>query len=78
MAIGSSWNRELIREVGAALGGEARALGVDVSWAPAINIKRSPFGGRTFEYFSEDPLLSGVLGRGVRARRCRAPESGRR
>jgi len=61
VAMGSSWDRELIREIGVALGEEARALDVDVILGPAVNIKRSPLGGRTFEYFSEDPLLTGVL-----------------
>jgi beta-glucosidase-like glycosyl hydrolase len=59
--IGSSWDSDLIREVGVALGEEARALDVDMLLGPAINIKRSPLGGRTFEYLSEDPLLTGAL-----------------
>ncbi|GAA4343933.1 family 78 glycoside hydrolase catalytic domain [Microbacterium rhizosphaerae] len=62
--LGSTWNPALIREVGEALGCEARALDVDVLLGPAINIKRSPLGGRTFEYFSEDPLLTGILATG--------------
>ena len=61
VAMGSSWDPDLVREIGVALGEEARALDVDVILGPAINIKRSPLGGRTFEYFSEDPLLTGVL-----------------
>lgn len=61
VALGSTWNPTLIREVGEALGREARALDVDVLLGPAINIKRSPLGGRTFEYLSEDPLLTGIL-----------------
>ncbi|MET0886350.1 MAG: family 78 glycoside hydrolase catalytic domain [Mycetocola sp.] len=61
-AIASSWDRDLIREVGAAIGREARTLGVDVVLGPGVNIKRSPLGGRTFEYLSEDPRLSGELG----------------
>lgn len=59
--IASSWDPALMREVGNALGREARALGVDVLLGPAINIKRSPLGGRTFEYLSEDPRLTGAL-----------------
>ncbi|MDR6907157.1 beta-glucosidase [Agromyces sp. 3263] len=59
--IASSWDPALVREVGEALGREARALDVDVLLGPAINIKRSPLGGRTFEYFSEDPRLTGAL-----------------
>ncbi|WP_231563005.1 family 78 glycoside hydrolase catalytic domain [Microbacterium mangrovi] len=61
VGLGSSWNPELVREVATALGREARALDVDVLLGPAINIKRSPLGGRTFEYLSEDPRLTGVL-----------------
>jgi beta-glucosidase len=61
-AVGSSWDPQLARRVGEALGREARALGVAVVLGPGINLKRSPLCGRNFEYFSEDPLLSGVLG----------------
>ena len=61
-ALGSSWDPDLVRRVGTALGEEARAQGVAVVLGPGINIKRSPLCGRNFEYFSEDPLLSGVLG----------------
>ncbi|MFE6254750.1 family 78 glycoside hydrolase catalytic domain [Agromyces sp. NPDC057865] len=61
VGLASSWDPALVREVGAALAREARALDVDVILGPAINIKRSPLGGRTFEYFSEDPLLTGAL-----------------
>jgi beta-glucosidase len=61
-ALGSSWDPDLVRRVGEALGVEARAQGVAVVLGPGINIKRSPLCGRNFEYFAEDPLLSGVLG----------------
>jgi beta-glucosidase len=61
-ALGSSWDPELAEEVGQALGREARSLGVNVLLGPAVNIKRSPLCGRNFEYFSEDPLVNGVLG----------------
>jgi beta-glucosidase len=61
-ALGSSWDPAVVRRVGAALGEEARAQGIAVVLGPGINIKRSPLCGRNFEYFSEDPLLSGVLG----------------
>ncbi|SER70543.1 beta-glucosidase [Streptomyces sp. yr375] len=62
VAVGSSWDTEVAARVGAALGREARALGVGVLLGPGVNIKRSPLCGRNFEYYSEDPLLSGVLG----------------
>lgn len=61
VAVGSSWSVEVAARIGAALAREARALGVDVLLGPGVNIKRSPLGGRNFEYYSEDPLLSGVL-----------------
>jgi beta-glucosidase len=61
-ALSASWDMDLMQEVGAALGVESNALGVDLLLGPGINIKRSPLAGRNFEYFSEDPLLSGKLG----------------
>src|SRR5690606_16173085 len=61
VAIASSWNEQLTRRVGAALGDEARAAGVDVLLGPGINLKRTPLCGRNFEYYSEDPLLTGEL-----------------
>ncbi|HSK24634.1 MAG TPA: glycoside hydrolase family 3 C-terminal domain-containing protein [Egicoccus sp.] len=60
-ALASSWDPDLLEEVGAALGREARARDVDVLLGPGLNLKRHPAGGRNFEYFSEDPLLSGHL-----------------
>jgi beta-glucosidase len=62
VAVGSSWDPELAERIGAAVGREARALGVPVVLGPGVNIKRSPLCGRNFEYYSEDPLLAGVLG----------------
>jgi beta-glucosidase len=61
-ALGSSWDPALAARIGEAIGREARAQGVAVVLGPGINLKRSPLCGRNFEYFSEDPLLSGVLG----------------
>ena len=60
-ALGCSWDPDLAREVGAALGAEARAQGIAAVLGPGINIKRHPLCGRNFEYFSEDPHLSGRL-----------------
>ena len=62
VAVGSSWDPEVAAQLGAAVGREALALGVSVVLGPGVNIKRSPLCGRNFEYYSEDPLLSGVLG----------------
>jgi len=63
-AVGNSWDPEVARAIGAAVAREARAAGVGVLLGPGVNIKRSPLCGRNFEYYSEDPLLSGVLGAG--------------
>ncbi|MFS6531433.1 glycoside hydrolase family 3 C-terminal domain-containing protein [Microbacterium aurugineum] len=62
VGIGSSFDPELIERVGAAIGVEAAIEDVAVVLGPGINIKRSPLCGRNFEYFSEDPIVSGVLG----------------
>nr|WP_250648908.1 MULTISPECIES: glycoside hydrolase family 3 C-terminal domain-containing protein [unclassified Actinomyces] len=64
-ALASSWDPELAEAMGAALGAEARALGVDVLLGPGLNIKRSPLCGRSFEYFSEDPVLAGRMAAGL-------------
>lgn len=60
-ALGSSWDADLARLVGTALGAEARSQEVAVVLGPGINIKRSPLCGRNFEYLSEDPYLAGQL-----------------
>jgi beta-glucosidase len=62
VALASTFNAELVERVGVALGEEARAEDVAVLLGPGVNIKRSPLCGRNFEYFSEDPLVSGRLG----------------
>lgn len=61
-ALSSTWNVDLVKEVGVAIGEEAAYNGVNVVLSPGINIKRNPLCGRNFEYFSEDPYLSGQLG----------------
>ncbi|WP_141845051.1 glycoside hydrolase family 3 C-terminal domain-containing protein [Humibacillus xanthopallidus] len=62
VALGSTFDPDLLERVGVALGEEAAAEGVGVLLGPGINIKRSPLCGRNFEYLSEDPFVSGVLG----------------
>ncbi len=61
LAMAASWNPEQMRLAGAMIGAEARAKGFNVLLAGGANLMRDPRNGRTFEYLSEDPLLSGVL-----------------
>ncbi len=61
VTLASSWNRELIHQVGAAIGAECQAEGVSVLLAPGVNMKRSPLCGRNFEYYSEDPYMAGEM-----------------
>ena len=56
-----SWNDDLLVEIGKAVGSEMRAMGVTLWLAPALNIHRDPLCGRNFEYYSEDPLISGNM-----------------
>ncbi len=58
----STWDEEMIERVGAAIGSDCVATGVDVILGPGMNIQRLAVGGRNFEYFSEDPLLTGKAG----------------
>jgi beta-glucosidase len=60
-ALAATWDRELVREVGIALGVETRRVGAGMLLAPAVNLHRSPLGGRNFECFSEDPELSAQM-----------------
>lgn len=60
-SLASTWNTELLQQVGAAMARECQANDVQVLLGPGINMKRSPLGGRNFEYFSEDPILAGQL-----------------
>jgi beta-glucosidase len=61
VALAATWNEGLSHEVGAAIGREAIAHDVDVLLAPAVNIQRTPLGGRNFETYSEDPRLAGEI-----------------
>lgn len=65
VALGSSWDVDLVHRVGEALGVETSIENVAVLLGPGINIKRSPLCGRNFEYLSEDPIVSGVLGAAI-------------
>jgi beta-glucosidase len=60
-----SWDPDLFHKVGNVIGKEARAAGVSMVFAPAVNIERDPLGGRFFEYLTEDPYLAGQLGVGM-------------
>ncbi|WP_034227871.1 glycoside hydrolase family 3 C-terminal domain-containing protein [Actinotalea ferrariae] len=70
--LASTWDPELVEQVGAAMADECRAEGVSVLLGPGVNMKRSPLCGRNFEYLSEDPFLAGTLAaalvRGVQGR----------
>ena len=61
-ALAATWDEALVQRLGGLLAAEARRKGVDVLLAPTVNLHRTPYGGRHFECFSEDPLLTGRIG----------------
>ncbi len=61
VVLASTWNTELSREMGEGVGKEARDMGTDIWYAPAVNLHRNPAGGRNYEYYSEDPIISGKM-----------------
>ena len=64
-AMGNSWDVALLEELGTLLGRESRAKGVNLLLGPGINIRRNPLAGRAYEYYSEDPYLTGKLAAGL-------------
>jgi beta-glucosidase len=60
-ALATSWDKDLLEHIGTAIGAEAAANGVSALLGPGINIVRDPLAGRAFEYFSEDPYITGTL-----------------
>lgn len=61
MMLASTWNVEIVEKIGAAIAAECKYYGVDIMLGPGMNIHRDPLGGRVFEYYSEDPIVTGKM-----------------
>ncbi len=65
LLLAQTWNDELVYEMGVSMGEEANVYGVSAIYAPAMNLHRTAYGGRNFEYYSEDPVISGRMGTAI-------------